>query len=489
MRLEHMGRIHVEPAPLVAVPEYMFTGARRTLSLSVSRQRGGLLADTPIRTAEAPQQTDPLLTARWYRRYVLGVLFVTYVLNVIDRSPVLAVSLQYIKKEFDASDTQLGLLTGIAFALFYSTVGFPIARWADRGNRRQRPGAGGRGVERHDGAVRGGREFRHALRDPRGDRGRRGRGQSAIALVDFGLFPEERAGEGVRDLCARRSVWIGPRQLRGGTEHSGVWLADDVHARGTAWPGRGSAGVAHGEGAAAWHGRQCVGRRPARRGARHAHALAVLWKVASFRHLSLAAGLHSVVWYASSAFNAAFLIRSHGFAAGEWATCSQFSPSSAASELPWRRGMRPPQRVEERLALVHVGPGIATLVMVPFQFGAYLVNDLTVAFPSFAVMMFLAAVFFGPSFAMTQALAPLKMRSVATSLLLFVQTLIGYGLGPLVAGRISDWLNPTYGTDSLRWALVAVGLVNIWAAAHYILGARTLRADLDRAGTVGAKEA
>ena len=56
------------------------------------------MADTPIRTAEAPQQTDPLLTARWYRRYVLGVLFVTYVLNVIDRSPVLAVSLQYIRR-------------------------------------------------------------------------------------------------------------------------------------------------------------------------------------------------------------------------------------------------------------------------------------------------------------------------------------------------------------------------------------------------------
>ena len=134
-------------------------------------------------------------------------------------------------------------------------------------------------------------------------------------------------------------------------------------------------------------------------------------------------------------------------------------------------------------------PGIATLIMVPFQFGTYLSDDLRIAFPSFAVMMFLAAVFFGPSFAMTQALAPLKMRSIATSLLLFVQTLIGYGLGPLMAGRISDWLNPTYGTDSLRWALVAVGLVNIWAAAHYMIGSRTLRADLDRTGTVGAKEA
>jgi hypothetical protein len=88
-------------------------------------------------------------------------------------------------------------------------------------------------------------------------------------------------------------------------------------------------------------------------------------------------------------------------------------------------------------------------------------------------------VFFGPSFAMTQALATLRMRSVATSVLLFIQTLIGNGLGPSMTGFISDWLGPSFQTDSLRYALVIIGVVNFWAALHYLVGARSLRQDLE----------
>jgi len=131
-------------------------------------------------------------------------------------------------------------------------------------------------------------------------------------------------------------------------------------------------------------------------------------------------------------------------------------------------------------------PGVATLVSVPFQFFAYLAPELSIALPAFAGMTCMAAVFFGPSFAMTQALAPLRMRSVATSLLLFVQTLIGQGVGPSVAGFISDRLAPTAGSSSLGYSLVIVGLVNIWAAGHYVWGARTLRRDLEATEKIAA---
>ena len=80
---------------------------------------------------------------------------------------------------------------------------------------------------------------------------------------------------------------------------------------------------------------------------------------------------------------------------------------------------------------------------------------------------------------MTQAISPLRMRSVATSLLLLVQTLIGQGIGPWLAGFISDQFRPSMGVNSLRYSLVIVGLVNIWAAMHYFIGARSLRADLE----------
>ena len=57
-----------------------------------------------------------------------------------------------------------------------------------------------------------------------------------------------------------------------------------------------------------------------------------------------------------------------------------------------------------------------------------------------------------------------------------MQTFVGLGLGPLVAGAISDYLMPTAGMqNSLRYALVIVGLANIWAWAHYMIGARTIR--------------
>ena len=69
------------------------------------------------------------------RRYALGVLAVVYMFNFIDRQ-ILAILLPSIKNEFQVSDTALGFLVGTAFALFYVSLGVPIARYADRSNRR-----------------------------------------------------------------------------------------------------------------------------------------------------------------------------------------------------------------------------------------------------------------------------------------------------------------------------------------------------------------
>src|ERR1700737_5328604 len=69
-----------------------------------------------------------------YKRYVLGTLTLVYTLNYLDRDLIILL-LQPIKEDLHLSDTELGFLTGIAFGLFYATLGLPIARWADRGNR------------------------------------------------------------------------------------------------------------------------------------------------------------------------------------------------------------------------------------------------------------------------------------------------------------------------------------------------------------------
>jgi len=71
-----------------------------------------------------------------YKKYVLFVLTGVYIFNFIDRQ-ILVILQESIKAELNLSDTQLGLLTGFAFALFYVTLGIPIARLADNSNRKK----------------------------------------------------------------------------------------------------------------------------------------------------------------------------------------------------------------------------------------------------------------------------------------------------------------------------------------------------------------
>ncbi len=428
----------------------------------------------------AEESRGSLLSRWWYRNYVLALLFSSYVINVMDRSPVLAVSLQSIKAEFGASDTALGLLTGIAFAVFYATMGIPIAAWADRSSRRNVLAVSvalWSGMTALCGAAvnfatlfaarvgtaigeAGGSPPAHALISDYFPKSERGRAFSIYALgVPFGTA----LGNFVAGRAIQTLGWRGTFMLVG---IPGILVALLVRLT-VQEPPRGFAD-------------QVDPSRSARTQAPGLfEAMAVLMQRASFRHMSLAVALHSVVWYASGAFNAAFLIRSHQMSAGtaaNWLTIFAVA-GGIGTLLGGYAADRLAVRTGDKRWYLWV-PGGATLVMVPFQFAAYLAGDLNVALPSFVVMTFLAAVFFGPSFTMTQSLATLRMRSVASSLLLFIQTMIGYGLGPLVAGHISDRLAPAHGTQSLRYALAIVGVVNVWAAIHYGLGTRTLGADI-----------
>ena len=449
-----------------------------------------------------PESAPGILATPRYRYYVLGLLFLTYVLNTIDRNSVLSLLLQDIKAEFNASDAQLGLLGGIPFAFFYAFLGIPLAMWADRSSRRNvlalavglwsaMTALCGLAVNflmlfvsRVGVAVgeAGGSPPSHSLISDYFPKSFRGTAFSFFALgVPLGTAAGNFVGGWANDTFGWRMTFL----LVG---LPGVVLALVVKMtileppRGYADRFLTPAGQPVPAGAVA---------PPKRTPAPPVlEVFSYLWGKASFRHLSLAAALHSVAWYAGSVFNAAFLIRSHGMTATDAGFylgivalvggLGTFFGGVAADRLSARNNDR-------RWYLLV--PGIATLVMVPFQFVTYLHPDVAIFFPAFCVMWFLAAIFFGPSFAMTQALAALRMRSVATALLLFVQTLIGFGIGPWAAGAISDWLEPAgmmlplvgvvgQGTDSLRWGILIVGLVNVWSAFHYFRGARFLLGDL-----------
>ncbi len=94
-----------------------------------------------------------------YRNFVLAMLTLVYVFNFIDRQ-LLVILQESIKEELHLSDTQLGMLSGFTFAIFYVTMGIPIARWADRGEPQEHRGDVARVMEHHDRCVGIGAQLR-----------------------------------------------------------------------------------------------------------------------------------------------------------------------------------------------------------------------------------------------------------------------------------------------------------------------------------------
>ncbi len=125
-------------------------------------------------------------------------------------------------------------------------------------------------------------------------------------------------------------------------------------------------------------------------------------------------------------------------------------------------------------------PGLATLLGVPFGFLFYLWPT-----PYWALFFsipgaILGPMWLGPTFSMTQGMVRLRMRALASAILLFIINIIGLGLGPLFVGFLSDTLEPSLGVESIRYALLSVVVIgNAWSVVHYFLAARTLRADLE----------
>lgn len=411
-----------------------------------------------------------------YRNYVLFVLFLGYVVNALDRS-ILNILLPAIQEEFSLSYTQLGLLGGIAFALFYATCGIPIASLADRTSRKW--------------ILSGSIAF------------------WSIMTAFCGMarsFPML--------LAARIGTAIGEA---GGSPPSHSLISDyfSLKKRGTALsiyalgvPIGGMIGLylgGHGNDWWGWRTTFIVAGLPGlivallvaftvkepKRAAPSSgktynpfSALQLVAKRPAFLHMALAAAMHALVWYGAGNFNAVFLVQTHAM------TTSQVGTWFASIALVGAFGTffggflsdQLSQRYNDERFYMLV-PGASVILGVPFQLICYLHPDTNIVMAGFAINAFFASVFFGPSFAMAQALVPASNRALAASLLLFVQTMIGLGIGPLIAGVITDLFVPIFQSNALRYALVTIALFNIWSGVHYYLASRTVREDIKSAKT------
>ena len=124
---------------------------------------------------------------------------------------------------------------------------------------------------------------------------------------------------------------------------------------------------------------------------------------------------------------------------------------------------------------------VTGLITVPLAVAVYLAETATAALWLFALPIMLSNFYQATTFAQTQSLVGLRMRSVASAILLLIINLIGLGLGPWAVGLLSDLLRPVYGNESLRYALLYISLLGVWSAAHYFRAGQLLPADLQRA--------
>lgn len=411
-------------------------------------------------------------------RRTLVVLLVIYAISHVDRQLV-AILIEPIRRELGLTDTAAGLLYGFAFAVFFSFLGIPIARRADRANRSRIITLSLVLFSTMTALSALASAYWHLVLARIGvGIGEAGTSPASHSII-ADLYPVERRGTAMAVFATGFHLGILLAFLVGGFLGQALgWRAAFLIA--------GAAGLL-----IAWTATWAV-KEPTRtnvsvsvdqtQGATVAQALTALWKCASMRHVFAGATLATVAVHALLAWLPAFLIRSHGLSlsttgallalvAGVFGACGTLLGGSLADRLGARN---PAWRLRCTV--------VAFAVAAPCWTIAIITKNGVVALPAFMLAGAVIAIYVGPSLAVVQTLARSDMRALASSLLIFVTNLVGLGLGPLVVGLLSDALSGKYGADSLRMALLIAPPLFVWAAVHYEVAARALAADLHRHG-------
>lgn len=411
------------------------------------------------------------------RRYVLTILVIAYTFNFIDRQ-ILGILVEPIRLELGVSDTAMGLLTGLGFALFYTLMGIPIARYADRANRRNLIAAAV-GIWSVFTAAQGLAQNYWQLLAYRIGVGVGEAGCSPPAhsmLADYYPANERATALGIYSLGIPIGIlfgffvggwmneWFGWRVAFFVVGIPGIVLALVIRFT-LREPERGMSET-----------------RVTAPGSQPSVAAVFRYLLArrSFVHMALGGGITAFVGYGLISWSAAFLARSHGMSSGEigtWLGLIFGIPGGIGIVLGGRLADYFGAR-DARWYLWIVA--LALLVSVPAGVFVFLLDDIRAVLLLMVLPVMLGNFYQATTFAQTQTLVGLRMRSVASAILLFVINIVGLALGPSVVGLISDLLAADYGQHSLRWALLICSLANVWAAWHYWRAGAAFPADLAR---------
>jgi len=407
-----------------------------------------------------------------HARTALTLLFLAYALSITDRM-ILSVLFEPIRVEFGASDTQMGLLGGLSFALFYATLGVPIARLADQKDRRLIIvlSLGLFSLMTAMSGLASGFVMLFLLRIGVGigEAGVNPASQSIIA--DY--YPEQHRGTAMSILAVGAPVGMIGGFLIGGTVSEAYGWRAAMFAVGI--PGLALAALMY-----------FLLREPQRGGSGSAvvantvqpgikNSAVFMFKNTALRQLLIASTITGMGSYGASTWLPAFFVRVHDFSQAQVGLLMAllFGGLGAVGTLVGGKlfdvqSNKGPARGVWMIAIVQIS-------VIPLYIAAYQVNAISFAIGLFLLPAFAGNFFLGPTLALIQSLSPVPMRAVAAAIKMFCLNLVGLSLGPLIVGFLSDVLQPEYQERSLPIALSVLALLSIWSAVHFWLCGKALQ--------------
>ncbi|UVO51050.1 MFS transporter [Sphingomonas sp. SUN019] len=385
--------------------------------------------------------------------YALTLLLLANIFNYADRA-LLGIVVEPIRKELLLSDTQISIVSGFAFSLFFLIAAIAIARLVDRGNRRLIL-AVGVALWSCATAATG---FAQGFWTLALCRMLVGVGEAVVFPVALSLladlYPGPRLTRQVSIFQASSGIGI-----MVGSVLAGILAA--AHGWRTMFGIFGVAGLAlvllialtmrptpriASADAAPAQDRNLIG------------ALRAILQVPGLGWLALGYGASNMALACLPVWSPAFLLRSHGVQLAEVGAlvgppavlggiAGGILSGILATRLIKRSGNRRAGLIVPIIALPLAIPAYATFLFAP---------SLQTVVLAIAVMNFLLSSGLGPCVALAVSLVPATRRGITSTLMLIVQNLLAFAIGPLLIGVVSDALHPVYGEDALRYALATM---------------------------------
>ncbi|WP_332819303.1 spinster family MFS transporter [Sphingopyxis sp.] len=412
-------------------------------------------------------------------RTMLWILLIVYIFNFLDRQ-IVNILAEPIKADLGLSDTQLGLLAGPAFAVFYALLGIPIARYADKdGTNRVRLIALALAIWSAMTAVCGlAQNFvqllfarigvgvgeagctpaAHSLISDSVPVAKR---SSAIAFYGLGVPIGSLLGLIIGGIVNDLYGWRVALMLVGAP---GLLLAlivlfvmrEPRHSRTAEAVATASAAVP-------------LSMREAMR---------EIFTSRAYIYILIAASFTAFLGYGKGLWTISFFIRSHGLSTTQAGLSLAAVLGLAAAFGTWLGGKMADKFGARDKRHILTFPAFGMAIVAPVLFLGYYMENWIVAMALLVVPSIVNNAYYGPAYGCVQGLVQPRARAVAASIMLFGQNLIGLGLGPFLFGVLSDALQPVAGQESVRWVLYGAAWLGLIPAFFFWRASLRLKAEL-----------